>query len=105
MKIYYVIFITGLLLISCSSAKKSEISTSNVVLGPQVKNFLDNSGNKSDDKLSVTVRTKEAVNDIPYLHKINETYYTAKVTKKQLEDLLSDKRVEKISSSMKKPLK
>ena len=104
MKIYFVILIAGALMTACSSAKKAD-TDSKVVLGPQVQSFLDKTAADSNEKLKVTIRTKEALDDVTYLHKISDTYYTANVTSEQLKELLSDKRIEKISSSTKKPLK
>lgn len=105
MNMKIVILIMGLLLLGCSSAKKPEIDSANVILGPQVKQFLEKTEVNSDNKLAVTIRTKVEINDIVYLKKISQTYYTANLTIQELKQLISDERIEKISSSMKKPFK
>lgn len=94
-----ILFITA-----CGSSKKEIKETPQVIVGPQVQNWMDKTSTSSQETLGVLISAKEEIKDIKFIRKINQNYYTGRVTVEQLKQLITDPRIERISTGMTKPL-
>lgn len=94
----FILFIfTVILWYGCNTAHHAQISKSPLV-DPQVKQWYNKNKEKPDERLPVLVTAKSDINDIKILKKIKDNYYTGRVTPKELQILLKDNRIKKISS-------
>ena len=85
------------LLLSCATTQNT-LDSSDVVLNPQVKKWMETVSANSAETISVTINSTESVDDYQFLRKINDTYYTGRLSVEQIKTLLKDSRIKRISS-------
>ena len=97
MKDYFLVVIAFFMLSACASQEET-IQKSEPLLSPQVENWIKARDISSTDQLGVLVTALEPLDNLSFLRKIKENYYTGRVTVKQIKQLLADPRVKKIST-------
>ena len=70
------------------------------LLDPQVQNWINEVKTSSAEQLGVLVTAQEPLDDVSFLRKIKNHYYTGRLTADQIKQLLNDPRVKKISTGM-----
>lgn len=74
------------------------------MIDPFVMNWYNDQTTRSVDTLPVLVSCRSDIPDVPFLKKSSENYYTGRVSRTQLEKLMKDARIIKISSVKKIPM-
>jgi len=87
------------LLTACASQEEA-LQKSEPVLAPQVENWMKKHDINSTAQLGVLVTALEPLDNLPFLRKIKDNYYTGRLTIKQLKQLAEDPRIKNISTGM-----
>ncbi len=87
------------ILLACASQEET-LQKTKPTLDPQVQNWMKNRDVSSNEQLGVLVTASEALDNLSFLRKIKENYYTGRVTVKQIQQLLADPRVKRISTGI-----
>lgn len=74
------------------------------MIDPFVMNWFNDQASKSDTTLPVLVSCHSEIRDISFLKMSSENFYTGHITRSQLEQLMKDARIIKISSVKKIPM-
>ncbi len=97
MKRFGVLLILIVLSVRCVSTNKSLWDKHQVSVDPFVSKWLQAPAKRSGEVLPVLVVTRAPMADMAFLKKVGRNRYTAHVTKEQLQRLMQDERVLRIS--------
>ncbi len=103
MKQFILLSFLILFFMSCGSGTKKQIQSAPVI-DPFVMNWFKDKVSKSEDTLPVLVSCRSGIQDISFLKMSSENYYTGHISRSQLEELMKDARIIKISSVKKIPM-
>ncbi|HGY54251.1 MAG TPA: hypothetical protein ENK44_00990 [Caldithrix abyssi] len=99
MKHTFLILTLFFILAGCA-AQEETLQKSEPVLSPQVEHWIAKQDTGSTKQLGVLVTASEPLDNVPFLRKIKENYYTGRLTVKQIKQLTEDPRVKNISTGM-----
>ena len=102
MKRFLIFFSLILLTVACVSTNKSLWEKSKVSVDPFVSQWMQAPAKSSGEVLPVLVISSAPLADFTFLKKIAHNRYTGHVTKAQLQQLMQDERIIRISSGQQK---
>ena len=95
-----VIFII-LLALACTAPPK-QIQKLNAVAGPLVHEWLRKHDPSGSEKLAVTVKSAGTLKDYDFLNQVTENFYTGRASYMDIQLLMRDSLIKKISTGMQK---
>ena len=95
---YIFLALSFLFILTACASQETNIQKSHPKIDSQVQNWMEKRDVNSNEQLGVLVTALEPLDNLSFLRKIKDNYYTGRVTVKQLKQLLDDPRVNKIST-------
>ncbi|GEM_PF-3103506 len=91
------LFLISLFLFACVSTQGTSTHRE-VYIDPNVNLWMARQATGQDEQLSVLIKTAEPVH-YPFLRKLNGSFYSGRITRRQLRKLIKDSRILRIRSS------
>ncbi len=102
MKRLIVMLFLSVLVVGCLSTNKTLWDKHRVSVDPFVAQWLESPAKSSAEVLPILVISSAPLADFTFLKKLTPNRYTGRVTKQQLQQLLRDERILRISSGQQK---
>ena len=99
-KLPFILLLISLMSLSCGS-KNVESEQADIFVDPQVKIWLEENLDNPEAVLPVLISSDGKLDEKYPLRLVTENYYTGRVTISDLQDLMRDKKVKRITSGKK----